>query len=266
MNSVVKDPATLLTIPIRTGEDPVYIRDVGYVNDSADAPAGYALANGRRAVYILATKRADASTMSVISNIKKALPEMQALLPDDIKVSFEFDQSPYVTRAVSSVVLEGALGAFLVGLAVLVFLRDWRSALVVVLNIPLALCCAVLALWLPGETINVMTLGGLALAIGILVDEATVEVENIHTQMVRTDSIALAVRLGNAADRRASIAGDALHSGGFHSGVLHARCCAATVHAAGAGGRVRHDRLLLPVQHVRAGRQCLAAAARSRYR
>jgi multidrug efflux pump subunit AcrB len=198
VNSVVKDPAQLLTIPIRTGKDPVYIRDVGYVNDSADAPAGYALANGRRAVYILATKRADASTMSVISNIKKALPEMQALLPPDIKVSFEFDQSPYVTRAVAAVAMEGLLGALLVGVAVLLFLRDWRSSLVVVLNIPLALCCSMLALWLTGETINVMTLGGLALAIGILVDEAAVEVENIHTQMARTDSIALAVRLGNA--------------------------------------------------------------------
>ncbi|MBL9123571.1 MAG: efflux RND transporter permease subunit, partial [Planctomycetaceae bacterium] len=198
VNAVVKDPMQLLTVPIRTGSAPVYVRDVAYVTDAADAPAGYALANGRRAVYILATKRADASTMSVITNIKRALPEMQAALPADIKVAFEFDQSPYVTRAVESVVLEGALGAILVGLAVLLFLRDWRSALVVVLNIPLALCCAVLALWLTGETINVMTLGGLALAIGILVDEATVEVENIHAQMEHTDSIALAVRLGNA--------------------------------------------------------------------
>lgn len=197
-NSVVKDPQQLLTLPIRTGANPVYIRDIGYVNDAADAPAGYALANGRRAVYILATKRADASTMSVITSIKKALPEMQALLPEDIKVSFEFDQSPYVTRAVESVVVEGALGAILVGLAVLLFLRDWRSALVVVLNIPLALCFSILALWLTGETINVMTLGGLALAIGILVDEATVEVENIHAQMAHTDNVSLAVRLGNA--------------------------------------------------------------------
>jgi multidrug efflux pump subunit AcrB len=171
---------------------------VAYVADAADAPAGYALADGRRAVYILATKRADASTMSVITNIKKALPDMQAALPPDINVSFEFDQSPYVTRAVQSVVVEGVLGAILVGVAVLLFLRDWRSALVVVMNIPLALCCSVLALWLTGETINVMTLGGLALAIGILVDEATVEVENIHAQMAHTDSIALAVRLGNA--------------------------------------------------------------------
>jgi multidrug efflux pump subunit AcrB len=197
-NSVVKDPQQLLTIPVRTGEAPVYVRDVGYVSDAADAPAGYALANGRRAVYILATKRADSSTMSVITNIKKALPEMQAALPPDIKVAFEFDQSPYVTRAVASVVTEGALGAVLVGVAVLLFLRDWRSALVVVLNIPLALCCSILALWLSGETINVMTLGGLALAIGILVDEATVEVENIHAQMAHTDNVSLAVRLGNA--------------------------------------------------------------------
>jgi multidrug efflux pump subunit AcrB len=196
-NSVVRDPQTLLTIPIRMGDSPVYVRDVGYVTDAADAPAGYALANGRRAVYILATKRADASTMSVIATIKKALPGMQEVLPPDIKVSFEFDQSPSVTRAVESVVVEGALGAVLVGIAVLVFLRDWRSAIVVVLNIPLAICFSILALWLTGETINVMTLGGLALAIGILVDEATVEVENIHTWLARTESVPLAVRLGN---------------------------------------------------------------------
>src|SRR5690606_26216943 len=113
-------------------------------------------------------------------------------------VSFEFDQSPYVTRAVSGVVIEGLLGALLIGLMVVVFLRDWRSALVVVLNIPFALMSAVLALWVTGATINVMTLGGLALAIGILVDESTVEVENIHAQMRRTHAIAQAVRWGNA--------------------------------------------------------------------
>jgi multidrug efflux pump subunit AcrB len=198
VNSIVRDPKQLETIPIRTGTSAVYIRDVGYVTDAADAPAGYALANGRRAVYILATKRAEASTMSVIHKIKEALPEMQAALPDDIRVSFEFDQSPYVTTAVKSVVMEGVLGAMLVGLMVLLFLRDWRSALVVVLNIPLALSCSLVALWLCGETINVMTLGGLALAIGILVDEATVEVENIHSQLNRGHSLARAVRLGNS--------------------------------------------------------------------
>ncbi len=200
INSVVKQAVQIESVPIRLGDSPVYVRDIGTVEDSADAPAGYALANGRRAVYILATKRADASTMSVIHNIKNALPGMKEALGKDgkgIDVAFTFDQSPYVTRAVSAVLMEGALGAALVGLMILVFLRDWRSAIVVVVNIPLALMCSIVGLWLCGETINLMTLGGLALAIGILVDEATVEVENIHAQMRHTNSLARAVRLGN---------------------------------------------------------------------
>lgn len=199
VNTVVRDVRDLETIPLRSGpKAPVYIQDVGYVQDSTDAPTGYALANGRRAVYILVTKRADASTMSVVNAVKAARPAMEAVLPPDIHVSYQFDQLPYVTRAIGGVVSEGALGAVLVGLMILLFLRDWRSAIVVLLNIPLALMAAVVALWLTGQTINVMTLGGLALAIGILVDESTVEIENIHTQMTRAGSIARAVRLGNA--------------------------------------------------------------------
>ena len=199
VNSVVRNVADLETIPLRTGPNaPVYIQDVGYVQDSSDAPTGYALANGRRAVYIMVTKRADASTMSVVQAVKAALPGFQEILPPDIHVSYEFDQLPYVTHAIWGVVGEGALGAVLVGLMILVFLRDWRSAIIVLLNIPLALMAALVALWVSGQTINVMTLGGLALAIGILVDEATVEIENIHTQMGHTPSIARAVRLGNA--------------------------------------------------------------------
>ena len=198
-NALVRDIRDLGSIPIRTGSGPpLYVRDIGTVEDATDLATGYALVNGRRAVYILATKRAEASTMSVIDEIKRGLPAMQAELPDDIRVSFQFDQSPYVTRAIQSLFAEGALGAILTGLMVLIFLRDWRSALVVVLNIPLAILASILGLWLCGHTINLMTLGGLALAVGILVDEATVEIENIHTQFAKTDSIALAVRLGNA--------------------------------------------------------------------
>ena len=199
VNSVVRDVHDLETIALRRGpKAPVYVKDVGYVQDTTDAPTGYALANGRRAVYILVTKRATDSTMSVVNAVKAALPDMQAVLPPDIHVSYEFDQSPYVTRAIWGVAGEGALGAALVGLMILLFLHDWRSTIIVLLNIPLALMAAVVALWLTGQTINVMTLGGLALAIGILVDEATVEIENIHTQMGRAPSIARAVRLGNA--------------------------------------------------------------------
>lgn len=198
INALVRDVKELESIPIRVGANPsIYVRDVATVSDASDIPAGYALVNGRRAVYILVTKRADASTLTVVQNVKAELPKMQAVLPDDIRVSFEFDQSPTVTNAVRSLVTEGVLGAVLTGLMVLVFLRDWRSVIVVVLNIPFAICGALVALWLTGQTINLMTLGGLALAIGILVDEATVEIENIHHKMESTSSIATAVRQGN---------------------------------------------------------------------
>jgi multidrug efflux pump subunit AcrB len=198
VNSLVRDVKELERIPIRVGSNPsVYVRDVATVLDASDIPAGYALVNGRRAVYILVTKRADASTLSVVRNVKDALPKMQAVLPDDIRVSFEFDQSPMVTNAMRSLAAEGCLGALLTGLMVLVFLHDWRSVIVVVLNIPFAICGALVALWLTGQTINLMTLGGLALAIGILVDEATVEIENIHHKLESTPSIASAVRQGN---------------------------------------------------------------------
>ncbi len=197
VNAVPADPQELRNIPIKPGSS-VCLRDIGDIQDTTDIPTGCALVNGQRTVYMLVTKRADASTLNVVNEVKKNLPRMQAALPEDIDIRLEFDQSPYVTRAMWSVALEGMLGAILTGCMVLLFLRDWRSVVVVVLNIPFALLGAVLALGLSGQTINIMTLGGLALAVGILVDEATVEVENIHTQMVRTDSIAWAVRLGNA--------------------------------------------------------------------
>jgi multidrug efflux pump subunit AcrB len=199
LNAMVKQIDELRNVPLRSGTNPaIYLRDVGTIEDAMDIPSGYALVNGRRAIYMVVTKRADASTLAVVKAVKAALPRMQKELPDDIKVAFEFDQSPVVTGSMHGLAIEALLGAVLTGLMVLIFLRDWRSALVVVLNIPLALMSAVIALWLTGQTINLMTLGGLALAVGILVDEATVEIENIHTQMSQTNSIALAVRLGNA--------------------------------------------------------------------
>ncbi len=201
-NAMVVQPAELGRIEVKPG---VYIRDVvrrnpvtgaPLIEDASDIPTGYALVNGKRAVYILVTKRANASTLDVVNKVRQNLPKMQAELPDDIKVSFEFDQSPYVTNAMTGVALEGLLAAGLVGLMVLVFLRDWRSVIVVVLNIPFALIAAVVALWLTGQTINLMTLGGLALAVGILVDESTVAVENVHVRMAHTPSVALAVWQG----------------------------------------------------------------------
>src|SRR3954467_8756446 len=194
MNAVVSNIDDLLELPIRTGAGPpISIRDIGSVSDSTDIPTAYALVNGRRAVYIPVTKRPNASTLDVVSQVKANLGRFQALVPDDIKVSYELDQSTSVSASLRSVLTEALLGALLTGLMVLVFLRDWRSSAIVVVTIPFALLTAVVALWGAGQTINIMTLGGLALAVGILVDEATVAIENIHTHVGRGTPIARAV-------------------------------------------------------------------------
>jgi multidrug efflux pump subunit AcrB len=184
INSVVTNVNDLLELPIRAGSGPtVFVRDIGSVTDSADIPTAYALVNGRRAVYIPVTKRPNASTLTVVSEVKANLGRFQALVPDDIKVSYELDQSGNVSSALQSVLREAVLGALLIGLVVFLFLRDWRSSAIVMITIPFALLTAVVALWGAGQTINIMTLGGLALAVGILVDEGTVAIENIHTHL-----------------------------------------------------------------------------------
>src|SRR5262247_146333 len=194
MNGVVRDIRELAELPIRNGPGPnVYVHDIGVVENGSDILTGYGLVNGRRTVYIPVTKRSDASTLDVVNRVKTALPSFQALVPEDIKVSFEFDQSTYVKNAIRGLAVEGALGAILTGLMVLLFLRDLRSALIVVVTIPFALLGALVGLWLTGQTVNVMTLGGLALAIGILIDESTVAVENIHTHLARGEPLKSAV-------------------------------------------------------------------------
>ena len=194
VNTVVSVVGDLLELPVRTGAGPtVFIRDIGSVADSTDIPTAYALVNGRRAVYIPVTKRPDASTVSVVAEVKANLTRFQSLVPDDITVSYELDQSGAVSGSLNAVLREALLGAFLTGLMVLLFLRAWRSATIVVITIPFALLAAVIALWATGQTINIMTLGGLALSVGILVDEATVAIENIHTHLARGTPVARAV-------------------------------------------------------------------------
>jgi len=195
LNSVAKNIQDLAGTPIRTGVYPtVFLSDVATVVDGSDIVTSYAVVNGRRTVYIPVTKRSDASTLSVVDLVKQNLSRFQSVLPSDVKVSYQFDQSPYVTRAIGGLTLEGALGAILTGIMILLFLRDWRSAFIVVINIPLSLMCAVLALWMSHQTVNIMTLGGLALAVGILVDEATVCIENIHVQLETGKSLMRAAR------------------------------------------------------------------------
>jgi multidrug efflux pump subunit AcrB len=196
LNSVVKGVGELARVPIRAGYPTVFLHDVATVEDGSDIATGYALVNGKRTVYIPVTKRADASTLEVVRLVKTNLSKFQAVLPDDVKVSYEFDQSPYVIRAINGLALEGSLGAILTGLMVLLFLRDLRSAFVVVVTIPLSLLVAAVGLWGSGQTINIMSLGGLALAVGVLVDEATVTIENIHTHLARGEQVAQAALTG----------------------------------------------------------------------
>ncbi|MDR3702649.1 MAG: efflux RND transporter permease subunit [Candidatus Sulfopaludibacter sp.] len=184
----------LLSTPIRpVSGTTIYLKDIGTIESGTDVITAYAHVDGKRTVYIPVTKRADASTLAVINAVKAAIPDFKKAVPDDVDVSLQFDQSPFVTNSLRGLIAEGLLGAGLTGLMVLIFLRDWRSAVIVIMNIPFALLSAVILLWATGQTINIMTLGGLALAVGVLVDEATVEIENIHSLMLPGVSRARAV-------------------------------------------------------------------------
>lgn len=197
-DSTVLQISDLLSIPLKLGSGPsVYIRDVGSVSDSSDLLAGYALLNGKRTIYIPVTKRPDASTLTVVQEVRQSLARFQSLVPEDIQITYEFDQSQYVRDALMSVLREGIVGALLTGLTLLLFLRDWRSSLIVVITIPFALLTAVVLLKLAGQTINIMTLGGLALAVGVLVDEGTVLLENIHVHLDSGENTARAVHLAS---------------------------------------------------------------------
>ncbi len=196
-NAMVDDIQKVGQIPLRAHRN-LYIQDVASIADATDINYGYAMVDGKRAVYIPIVKKNTASALTVANEIRNSMDRFKSVLPEGVDVRYKFDQTPTVRESIKSVATEGAIGAGLTGLMVLLFLRDWRSVLVVVFNIPLALLGSLFALWCTQNTINIMTLGGLALAIGMLVDEATVEVENIHAQMEHVKTIPRAVRLGNS--------------------------------------------------------------------
>ncbi|PIF47006.1 multidrug efflux pump subunit AcrB [Chryseobacterium sp. 52] len=180
-NNTVKKVEELGDIPLFKGTaDNVYIRDVATVKDGADIATGYALIDGKRSVYINIAKASNASTLEVVNKLKEALPKIQKNMPEGVDISYEFDQSVYISNALKSLIIEGILGALLTGLMVMLFLNDRRAALIVILTIPISIISGVLFLKLFGQSINIMSLSGLALAIGILVDESTVTIENIH--------------------------------------------------------------------------------------
>lgn len=184
INSLAGNPREFMNTPIKkAGDRTIYVRDVASVVDGADQTAGYAVINGSRSVYLPVIKKADASTLEAVNNLKSSMQQLKNQLPEDVHIRYEFDQSKYIARSLTNLIHEGLLGALFTGLMILLFLGDKRGALIVVLTIPIAVLSAVMVLYLFGQTINIMTLSGLALSIGILVDEATVTIENIHQHM-----------------------------------------------------------------------------------
>ncbi len=202
INTDLPDIHQLDYLPIKMGPGPtVFLRDIATVSDASDILAGYALYNGRRTVYVPLIKRADASTVSVVNALKDHLPSMQDLLPKNVNLSYHFDQSKHVTNSIAGLLMEGALGAILPGIMIFLFLRDIRSTIIVVTTIPCVLLGACLSLYLTGQTINIQTLSGLSLAIGILVDEATVDIENIHSHLARGEKITRATLMAGIETR-----------------------------------------------------------------
>ncbi|HYM03710.1 MAG TPA: efflux RND transporter permease subunit, partial [Stellaceae bacterium] len=181
LNSSPDAIETLSRIPIKIiNGAPVLLRDVAYVRDGFAVQQNIVRADGRRSVLQTILKNGNASTLSVVNLVKSMLPQIRAAAPPDIKFTPLFDQSVFVSNAISDVVREGTIAAVLTGLMILAFLGSWRSTLIVLVSIPLAVLSSLAVLAALGETINLMTLGGLALAVGVLVDDATVAIENTY--------------------------------------------------------------------------------------
>jgi multidrug efflux pump subunit AcrB len=197
LNASPKSIEALNNLPIREVNGTiVYVRDVAYAHDGSPPQTNIVRMDGERAVMMTIQKAGSASTLDIIAGVKALLPRIESTLPPGVHLTLVGDQSVFVKAAVSGVVREGALAAALTGLMILLFLGSWRSTLIITVSIPLAVLSSIALLSAIGETINVMTLGGLALAVGILVDDATVTIENINWHLEQGKSITDAIMDG----------------------------------------------------------------------
>jgi CzcA family heavy metal efflux pump len=173
--------AGLNRIPVVTKNGATtYLSEVAHVRDGFSPQTNIVRQNGERGVLMSVIKNGGSSTLDIVSTLRQVLPEAAQILPKDFKITPLFDQSGFVRAAISGVVREAAIAACLTAMLILVFLGNWRSTCIIAVSIPLSILCSIIALYIAGETLNIMTLGGLALAVGILVDDATVTIENIE--------------------------------------------------------------------------------------
>jgi len=193
-NATPRTMEELGNIPVkRVGNSVIYIHDLGEVYRGGHPQTNLVLVQGRQAVIMVVMKSGEASTLDVVAGVKALLPRLQAVLPKSVHISILSDASTFVKDSIKDVVREMVTAAFLTGIVVLLFLGSWRSTLIIATSIPLAILCSIIALNWTGQTINVMTLGGLALAVGILVDDATVMIENIDTHLEMGKELEVAI-------------------------------------------------------------------------
>jgi multidrug efflux pump subunit AcrB len=197
LNDSPKAVADFNNLPVKVVNGTVvFMRDIAYVHDGSPPQTNVVQLDGKKGVLMSILKIGSASTLDIISGIKARLPAIEATLPPGVNLKFVADQSDFVRSSVAAVVREGLIAATLTGLMILIFLGSWRSTLIITVSIPLAVLSSLTALSLLGQTINVMTLGGLALAVGILVDDATVTIENINRHMEHGEDILTAITTG----------------------------------------------------------------------
>ncbi len=193
-NSSPSTVQSLNDLPIRSiNGSVIFIRDVAHVRDGSPPQTNIVRVDGQRASLLTILKTGSASTLDIIASIRKKLPQIQAQMPPELQVQLLSDQSLFVRSAISGVVREGVIAACLTGMMILLFLGSWRSTLIIAVSIPLSILTSIIVLSALGETINIMTLGGLALAVGILVDDATVEIENINRNLEEGKQIEQAI-------------------------------------------------------------------------
>jgi multidrug efflux pump subunit AcrB len=197
LNDSPKAVADFNNLPVKVVNGTVvFMRDVAYVHDGSPPQTNVVQLDGKKGVLMSVLKIGSASTLDIIAGIKARLPGVEATLPQGVTLKFVGDQSDFVKSSVSAVVREGVIAAALTGFMILVFLGSWRSTIIITVSIPLAVLSSLTALSVLGQTINVMTLGGLALAVGILVDDATVTIENINRHMEHGEDILTAITKG----------------------------------------------------------------------
>ena len=226
---------------------------------SASVTDSYAVQNnivhvdGKRATYLAILKHSDASTLAVVDAARDLLPQIQAAAPKGMELKLDFDQSVFVRAAVTNVIREAVISSILVSLMILLFLGDWRSTVVVSLSIPLSIGAGLIGLLLTGQSINLMTLGGLALAIGLLVDNATVTIENIHRNQTLGKGLTRAILDGSGRSDPAPDGGDPGHLHRLLSGGAAGRPGALSLHSAGHHRGAGDGGVLFPVLHRGSG-------------